>query len=55
MTGICDSCNMTFLSRNENSEQAEQQIKAKFDAHICKLVNSSLNSPWIVEETPENK
>ncbi len=39
MIGICEQCNMTFLSRDEEAESAEQELRAKFDAHTCESVS----------------
>ncbi len=35
LTAICESCTKTFLSRTEESGQAEKEIRAAFDAHKC--------------------
>jgi hypothetical protein len=40
MTGICDSCEKSFMSRNEDSKRAEKEILAAFNVHICDLPKS---------------
>src|SRR5580698_2475682 len=34
-SAICESCRKSFTSRNEDSWQAETEIKAAFDKHKC--------------------
>jgi hypothetical protein len=55
LTGICEHCNQTFLSRDENLYEAGKQIQAQFDAHKCTLTDSSQNALRIVRESTEGK
>jgi len=40
-TGICEACNSHFTSSNRSQEAAENEIKAAFDDHECKLTDNS--------------
>ena len=44
--GVCERCNAQFK---------DADIQAKFDAHKCKLVDSSQNALRIVREATEDK
>lgn len=33
LSGICDSCQKSFMSRNEDAREAETEVKAAFDRH----------------------
>jgi hypothetical protein len=35
LSGTCDSCQKSFMSRNEDLGQAETEVKAAFDRHTC--------------------
>jgi hypothetical protein len=35
MTAICESCEQRFMSRNEDLEQADKEIRTAFDTHKC--------------------
>jgi hypothetical protein len=37
MTGVCDSCDKSFMSRDDDSTQAEKEILAAFNVHVCDL------------------
>lgn len=50
--GICERCNAQFKS---NILYFEADIQAQFDAHRCKLVDSSQNALRIVREATEDK
>jgi hypothetical protein len=55
LTGICEHCNQTSLSRNENLDLAGKQVQDDFDAHKCKPMDSSQNALRIVRESTEGK
>jgi hypothetical protein len=40
MTGVCDSCEKSFMSRDEDSKRAEKEILAAFNVHVCDLPKS---------------
>ncbi len=46
--GICEACNSQFKSTKRSRDEAENEIKAAFDAHECNLRNSSQNTQRIV-------
>jgi hypothetical protein len=50
ITGVCEYCNQVFISRLEPPEAAMQEIRDQFDAHKCKLIDSSQNALRIVRE-----
>jgi hypothetical protein len=35
LSGICDSCQKSFMSRNEDAREAETEVKSAFDKHMC--------------------
>ena len=35
LSGICKSCNKSFMSRNEDLDKALKEIQAAFEAHTC--------------------
>jgi hypothetical protein len=37
MTGVCDACEKSFMSRDEDSIRAEKEILAAFKIHVCDL------------------
>ncbi len=41
LTGICESCEKSFMSRDEDMAQADKEIKAAFDAHKCEREDAS--------------
>jgi hypothetical protein len=45
VTAICESCERTFVSRSEDATLADKEIRSAFDAHKCKLPDSSQNAP----------
>ncbi len=53
--GICERCNSQFKSSKPSQDDAEAEIWAQFDAHKCKLVDSSQNPLRIVREATEDK
>ena len=53
--GVCERCNSQFKSSNPSQNEAEKEIKAAFDAHKCKLMDSSQNALRIVRESTEGK
>jgi hypothetical protein len=55
MTGICEYCTQPFLSREENLDEARKQLLADFEAHTCKLMDSSRNALRIVRESTDGK
>jgi hypothetical protein len=34
LTGICELCEQSFMSRNEDLEQADKEIMTAFNAHL---------------------
>jgi hypothetical protein len=55
--GICEFCNTQFPAHEPFSGQPEAQadIQQQFDAHKCKLIDSSQNALRIVREATEDK
>jgi len=53
--GVCEHCNTQFKSSQSVESDAEAEMQAKFDAHKCKLIDSSQNALRIVREATENK
>jgi hypothetical protein len=49
MIGVCERCNSQFKAASE------QAVTSAFDAHKCKLTDSSQNALRIVREATENK
>jgi hypothetical protein len=53
--GICEACNSQFKSTKRSQDEAENEIKAAFDAHECNLRDSGQNTQRIergyMEET----
>jgi hypothetical protein len=35
--GICEACNSQFTSSQRSQDEAENEIKAAFDAHECRV------------------
>jgi hypothetical protein len=46
--GICEYCNMSFPA-------AKGDVRKQFEAHKCKLTDSSQNALRVVREATENK
>jgi hypothetical protein len=55
LSGICESCNKSFMSRNEDLDEALKEIHAAFDAHTCEREDASQAAARIVRETTERK
>lgn len=53
--GICEACNSQFKSSKRSQEEAENEIKAAFDAHECKLTGSSQSTQRIVRDFTEDE
>jgi hypothetical protein len=51
--GVCERCNAQFPA--EPGADARASIRAQFDAHMCKMVDSSQNALRIVREATEDK
>jgi hypothetical protein len=49
MIGVCERCNSQFKA------DSRQAVQSAFDAHKCKLLDSSQNALRIVREATENK
>jgi len=49
MIGLCERYNSQFKA------ESEQKVKAAFDAHKCKLTDSSQNALRVVREATEDK
>jgi len=49
MIGVCERCNSQFKG------ESEQKVKTEFDAHKCKLIDSSQNALRIVRESTDGK
>ena len=39
--GICEGCNSQFKSSKISQDEADAEIKAAFDAHICKPIQQN--------------
>jgi hypothetical protein len=39
LSGICEDCQKTFLSRTEDAAQAEKELSASFHEHLCQTQN----------------
>jgi hypothetical protein len=48
LLGICEHCNSQFTG-------TDPEVQAAFDAHKCKLVDSSQNAVRVIREATENK
>ena len=53
--GICEACNSHFTSSNRSPQAAENEIKAAFDDHKCKLTDSSQSTQRIVRDFAEDE
>jgi hypothetical protein len=40
VTAICESCERTFVAHFEDATLADKEIRAAFDAHECKPLDS---------------
>jgi hypothetical protein len=49
MIGVCERCNSQFKA------EFEREIKVAFNAHKCKLTDSSQNALRIVREATDDK
>src|SRR5438876_3144633 len=47
--GICESCNMQFGSHQPIEDDAEEEMRAAFDAHKCKREDASQAAARIVD------
>jgi hypothetical protein len=41
--GICECCNAQFTSSKHSQDDAENEIKAAFDAHQCKVIEITVD------------
>ncbi len=48
LIGVCEHCNLQFKA------ESEQEVKAAFDAHKCKMTDSSQNALRIVREATDD-
>jgi hypothetical protein len=48
--GICEYCNAQFTSSQPLEDDAEAEMRAQFDVHKCKPLDSSQNALRIVNE-----
>jgi len=55
LSGICESCNKSFMSRNEDLGKALKEIHAAFDVHKCERDEASQAAARIVREATERK
>jgi hypothetical protein len=53
--GVCERCNTQFKSSQPLVDDVEAELRAQFDAHKCKPVDSSQNALRIVHESTEGK
>jgi len=53
--GICERCYSQFKSSKVSEHDAEYEIKAAFDSHECKPIDSSENALRIVQESTKDK
>jgi hypothetical protein len=44
LTGICESCQKTFLSRTEDATQAERELRISFHEHSCETRDQEHNT-----------
>lgn len=44
--GICEACNSQFKSSKRSQDEAENEIKAAFDAHERKVRDSNQTARW---------
>jgi len=55
LLGICEFCNMQFSAVTPLGAPIKASIQEQFNAHKCKLTDSSQNALRIVREATENK
>jgi hypothetical protein len=55
LSGICESCNRSFMSRNEDSDEALKEIQSAFDVHKCEREDASQAAARIVREATERE
>jgi len=53
--GVCEACNSHFTSSNRSLEAAENEIKAAFDNHECKLTDSNQSTQPTVRDFTEDE
>jgi hypothetical protein len=53
--GICEYCNMQFSAVTPLGAPNKTKIQEQFNAHKCKLTDSSQNALRIVRESTESK
>ena len=53
--GVCERCNSQFKSSEPVEDDAEAELRAQFDAHKCKPVDSSQNALRIVKEATDER
>lgn len=53
--GVCERCKSQFASSRPVEADAMTEIAAAFEAHKCKLIDSSQNALRVVREATENK
>ena len=51
--GVCEKCGSQFHSKKPIEDDAELEIRAAFDEHICKLFDRTQNALRIVRENKE--
>ena len=55
LSGICKSCNKSFVSRNEDVDQALKEIQSAFDVHKCEREGASQATARIVRQATERE
>jgi hypothetical protein len=55
LSGICESCNKSFMSRNEDLDEALKEIQSAFDVHKCEREDASQAAARIVREATERE
>jgi hypothetical protein len=55
LSGICESCNRSFMSRNEDLDEALKEIRSAFDVHKCEREDASQAAARIVREATERE
>jgi hypothetical protein len=55
LSGICKTCDKSFMSRNEDLDEALGEIQSAFDVHKCERENASQSAARIVREATEQE
>jgi glutamine synthetase type III len=55
LSGICESCNKSFMSRNKDLDEALNEIQSAFDVHKCEHEDANQAAARIVREATERE